>query len=143
MADTYGAAEAGDPTFLAFERARQAGEATLAPRLAQDQQYQSGNKERDVAGLELAQTNAVDKNLADYRASGFGQSGLRAQAEDRIRQDIALRMGDVLSGYQHTSDLATREMEDTLASNAYESEVQKAEARRRTLLLQAESGVGI
>ena len=133
----------GDPTFLAYERARQYGESTLAPRAGVEQARLAGDVQRGQVGLALDQEIAVEDNLNSYRASGFGQSGLRAKDEGRIRADIALRVGELLSGYNRDSSSVTDSMLDDLASLGMASQEEQNAARNRMTKIQAQSGVGI
>ncbi len=133
----------GDPTFLAYERARQYGENSLQQATQRSQAKDDSSTDFASRGLALDQQNAVDKNTADYRSTGFGQSGLRAQAEDRIRQDIALKVGDLLS--QHALNTTDRQMSlvDQLALSQMQAQEEQLAARSRLTQANAKSGVGI
>lgn len=133
----------GDPTFLAYERARQYGEQTLQREAQRDTSRVQEDTTRAQTALGFEQDEAVDSNLADYRSSGFGLSGNRAKAEDRIRQDIALRVGQLLTGLQRaTTDIDT-DLADALARSQFEREEQMLAARNRLTRANAQSGVGI
>ena len=133
----------GDPTFLAYERARQYGESTLAPRAGRDQAVQAARVQNDGIGLALDQTQRVDDNMASHRARGFGQSGERAQAEDRIRSDIAQRVQSLLLNNMTTTNSITDGMLDDLAALGMTSQEEQLAARNRLTQAQAKSGVGI
>ena len=135
----------GDPTFLAFERARQYGESTLAPRAGRDQAFLANDAQLAGIGLAQSQSNQIEDSHKSLRSRGFGSavSGQRAAAETRIRSDIALRTQELLSGYTQDSNRITDAMLDELARLGMTSQEEQNEARRRMTLAHAESGVGI
>lgn len=148
MATTYGttppAAEAADPTFLAFQRAQQRAEANLQsdaanvkqPRLLADVQTNTANAYRD-------QGNQLVDNLAKYRALGFGQSGIEAQGEDRIRTQIAQQVQALLTQYQRGSQDVTNNVNTTMGNDAVDLQTQRSAALARMVQDQATAGVGL
>ena len=134
-----------DPTFLAYERARQAGESQLQAEADKGQYRAAEDVTRQGIDLAYQQDNALDASKNAYRARGFGSqmSGPRAMAEDRIRRDIALKVTEALSGYQRTSQDITDDLAYQLAANAREREEQMLAARSRLTRDNAQAGVGL
>lgn len=147
MADTYSttpAAEAADPTFLAFQRAQQRAEQNLQiddstvkqPRLLADVQTGTANAYRD-------QGNQLVDNLAKYRALGFGQSGIEAEGENRIRTQIAQQVQALLTQYQRGSQDVSNNYNTTMGNDAVDLATQRSAALARMVQEQATAGVGL
>lgn len=148
MATTYGAAPAAgaensDPTFEAFTNAQNHAQDALArsrdltaSRLGQDVQTNT-NK------LAIDQTNQVQDNMNQYRALGFGQSGIEAQGEDRIRTAIAQQIQAALQAYQRGTQDNTNLYNNTMDQNAVDLAAQRSAALQRMVTDQATAGVGL
>lgn len=145
MATTYAdnGGAYGDPTFLAYDRARQQAEATLNQNASRDQLRNTQDEQTGVANLNFQQQGQVDNNTAQYRASGFGISGLRAQAEGRIRQSIAQQIQALLTQHQRAGQDITDALTQQLASNAVETQNQQSDALSRLTQDRATAGVGL
>lgn len=133
----------GDPTYLAFERARQYGVGTLQRNAARDTSRAQEDVQSGAASLGLQQQNGVDQNLASYRDRGFGQSGVEAQDEARIRNDIALKMGTLLSGYQRSTTDIGSNLAEALAQSQFQQQEEQLAARNRLVQANAAAGVGL
>ncbi len=135
----------GDPTFNAFERAKQYGQRTLMPKAAVDQQYNAAQTGNDYAQLQSSQANQIEDSKNSMRSRGFGStmSGPRAAAEGRIRTDIAQRVNELLLGASQTSTNITEGMLDDLARLGLDGVEEEKAARNRLTVDYAKSGIGI
>lgn len=133
----------GDPTYLAYERARQAGLSTLYGNQQTADQRAQADLTSNAGDLQRSGDQQVQANTDKYRAEGFGQSGLRARDEGQIRADIASKAAGLLTQYQRTTQDAGSTLAQALAQQAYEQQVQQLAARSRLTTDNATAGVGL
>jgi hypothetical protein len=132
-----------DPTYLAFENARQYGVGSLQRQAAEDirRNGETHNDTQESYGLQ--QQDLIDKNTAQYRAQGFGLSGLRAYDESKIRADIANKSYALLHQYNNTNYDINSKLAENLAQSTFDQNTQQIAARNRLTQANAKAGIGI
>lgn len=148
MATTYGAspspaAEDADPTFVAFQNAQNHAQDALARTRDLAQSRLGADVQTGTNKLAIDQQNQVQDNLNQYRSQGFGQSGIEAQGEDRIRTAIAQQIQALLTNYQRGTQDVSNTYTNTMDQNAVDLDAQRSAALQRMVQDQATAGVGL